>query len=338
MNAARVSLPVFAQPEALGLGISTPRSVRLSVTDRCDLACLYCRPSRSDGYLRERLDLNAWRNLIDGLFAAGIRRFRITGGEPLLHPDITSLVSLIAAKQPDDLALTTNGTRLAQLAQPLARAGLHRINISIDTLHPQRFATLTRGGKLDDVLAGVDAAVSAGLRPIKLNIVVLRGVNDDELDALVDFAWARSLVPRFLEVMSIGEGAKYAHQRVDSEEVRARLMPRLAEGVLSLERDRGPARYLSARHDPSLRVGFITGASAPFCSTCDRLRVSAEGTLKPCLARDEGVEAGPAARAAEPFSVSQLVTDAWRMKPDGETFQGCNESSARAVRMRAVGG
>ena len=338
MSAARHALPVFHEVASPRVEVSGPRSARLSITDRCDLACVYCRPSRTDGYLRERLDLTAWRTVIDGLFATGIRRFRITGGEPLLHPDITSLVALIAARKPDDLALTTNGTRLAKLATPLAEAGLHRINISIDTLDPQRFASLTRGGDLSQVLAGIDAAVVAKLRPIKLNIVVLRGMNDDELDALTDFAWERRLVPRFLEVMNIGEGSKHAHQRVEASELRARLMPRLAPGAPSAEKDRGPARYLHALHDPALRVGFITGASETFCNTCDRLRVSADGVIRPCLARNEGIDASQAARAAEPSSVSELIGEAWRMKPDGETFQGCNEASARAVQMRAIGG
>lgn len=333
MTATRPSaLRVLSKPQ------TAPRSVRISITDRCDLACTYCRPSRQDGYLRERLDLDAWRAMIDGLFASGVERFRITGGEPLLHPDVVSLVRLIAEKSPLDLSLTTNATRLARLAKPLADAGLHRINISLDTLDPARFHALTRGGQLDDVLAGIDAAINAKLHPIKLNIVVLRDVNVEELEALVDFAWARGLVPRFLEVMNIGEGAKHAHQRVEASEMIARLGSKLTRAAPMPESDRGPARYLHARHDPSLRVGFITGASEPYCAECDRLRVSSDGVLRACLARDEGVEASHAARDGDRDAIPQLVQQAWSMKPDGEVFQGCNEASAQSVRMRAIGG
>lgn len=330
------SLPVLREeaPPAL-VERPSARSVRLSITDRCDFACTYCRPSKQDGYSDKQLDIPAWRALVDGLVASGVRRFRLTGGEPLLHPGIVEIVSEIAARGVSDLALTTNASRLEKLAVPLRAAGLHRVNISIDSLDPQRFAALTRGGRLDRVLAGIDAAIAAGLGPIKLNAVVLRGENDHELEALTEFAWQRGMVPRFLEVMPIAEGAKLvAEQLVTVAEMRARLAHLLADGPFEIEPDRGPARYATARRDPALRVGFISGTSDTYCATCDRLRVSSSGTLRPCLATDDGVDASGASAGAIPG----LLEQAWSMKPDGRVFKGCTESSAASVSMRAIGG
>src|SRR5271170_2629714 len=185
-----------------------PRTVRLSLTDRCDLACVYCRPSRNDGYLEARLDDEAWKNMVRALVRAGVRRVRITGGEPLLHASILQRIAFVASLGVDDLALTTNATRLAALARPLRDAGLHRLTVSLDSLVPERFERITRGGRLDGVLAGIDAALEAGFTELKTNTVVLRGENDDELGDIVSWACARGIVPRFIELMRIGEGAR----------------------------------------------------------------------------------------------------------------------------------
>jgi cyclic pyranopterin phosphate synthase len=339
--ARRRSLPVAAPPRPEAAVVATgPRSVRLSVTDRCDFACTYCRPSRDDGYVETRLDLAAWSTMIDGLVAAGVRRFRLTGGEPLVHPKIVELVRAIAERGVSDLALTTNASQLARLARPLREAGLDRLNVSIDTLDEGRFARITRGGRLRDVLAGLEAARAAGFSSIKLNTVVLRGENDGELERLVDFAWGARMVPRFLEVMPIAEGAKLAATSlVTVREMRDRLAHRTIDDAdFSVEPDRGPARYLPSREDPDLRVGFISGTSDTYCATCDRLRVSSTGVLRPCLATDDGVDAGDAAKAGEAGEVPRRIEAAWRMKPDGRVFRGCTEPSAAKVSMRAIGG
>jgi cyclic pyranopterin phosphate synthase len=335
------SLPVVrdADPPPALVERPSARSVRLSITDRCDFACTYCRPSKQDGYSDKQLDLGAWRTLIDGLVASGVQRFRLTGGEPLLHPGIVDIVREIAARGVGDLALTTNASRLERLAVPLREAGLHRVNISIDSLDPVRFATITRGGRLDRVLRGIDAAIAAGLGPVKLNVVVLRGHNDDELEALTELAWERGMIPRFLELMPIAEGAKLVREQlVTVTEMRARLAHLLADGPLRVEPDRGPARYVSSRRDPALKVGFISGTSDTYCASCDRLRVSSSGTLRPCLATDDGVDASAAAEAGRADAIPQLLAEAWSLKPDGRTFKGCTESSAAGVSMRAIGG
>lgn len=312
-----------------------PRSVRLSLTDRCDFACVYCRPSRDDGYVDGKLAADDWRTIVDGLVAAGVRRFRITGGEPLLVGHVVDVVRYISERGIDDLALTTNASRLEVLARPLRDAGLMRVNVSIDTLDAARFAHMTRGGKLATVLRGIEAARQAGFDPIKLNTVVLRGVNDDELEPLVRFAHERGLVPRFLEVMPIGEGAKLAAEHlVTVAEMRALLGPVLSDQAAVPEPDRGPARYVSLAGDPAFRVGFISGSSDTYCGTCDRLRVSSTGTLRPCLATDDGVEAG----GAPATEFQKKLDEAWTLKPDGRVFKGCTEPSARSVNMRAIGG
>ncbi len=316
-----------------------PTSVRVSVTDRCDFACVYCRPSRNEGYVDGRLASAAWQTMFAGLRLAGVNRVRLTGGEPLLHPDIVAIVAHLASLGFEDLSLTTNASRLARLARPLKDAGLERINISVDTLDPVRFAAITRGGDLGVVHEGIDAAIDAGLAPVKLNTVVLRGENDDELEAIVRWAWERRMVPRFLEVMPIAEGAKLvgAHL-VTAATMRARLSHLLKEEEAAVEPGKGPAKYVTARHDPALRVGFISGTSDTFCATCDRLRVSSTGVLRPCLATDDGVAAGDLAARGDAAAIVARVAEAWTLKPDGEVWKGCTEETAKDVSIRAIGG
>ncbi len=316
-----------------------PRTVRVSLTDRCDLACLYCRPSRSDGYLEKRLDDDAWKAMVRALVQAGVRRVRITGGEPLLHPRVTELVAFVASLGVEDLALTTNATQLERLARPLRDAGLRRLTVSLDSLVPERFWRITRGGQLDRVLAGVDAALGAGFEEMKLNTVVLRGENDDELPALVEWAWARGIVPRFIEVMRVGEGANLPESKlVGHGEMRLRLSSLIGDDEGTRDPHRGPARYVPGRRDPRLRVGFITGTTDTYCSTCDRLRVASDGTLRPCLATNDGVSGMELAQRGDVEGLVQAIGEAWALKPDGETWKGCTEDTAAGVSMRAIGG
>jgi GTP 3',8-cyclase len=330
-----VALPVLQlRPQPA----TPPRSVRLSLTDRCDLACIYCRPDKRDGYLEEQLDLDAWKTMVNGLVRAGVRRVRLTGGEPLLHRDVVEVTQFLGTLGLEDLALTTNATRLERLAPQLKGAGLRRVNISLDTLDPERFRRMTRGGRLDVVLRGIDAAVAAGFDELKLNAVVVRGENDDEVEALVRWSWAHGIVPRLLEVMQIGEGAKLKDRVVSAPEMRARLAHLVTSGEAEREPNRGPAKYLVARHDPTKRVGFITGTTDTYCQGCDRLRVASDGTLRPCLATNDGLAAGELAREGDADNVANAVSEAWTMKPDGESWKGCTESSAASVSMRGIGG
>ncbi len=315
-----------------------PRSVRLSLTDRCDLACIYCRPHKQDGYLDERLDLDAWKTMVRGLVAAGVRRVRLTGGEPLLHPNVVEVVRFLGTLGLDDIAITTNATRLARHARALREAGLRRVNISLDTLDGPRFARMTRGGRLERVLDGIDAALEVGFDELKLNAVVVRGENDAEIESVVRFSWALGIVPRLLEVMAIGEGANLRDRVVSANEMRARLAHLVETGEPAHEVDRGPARYLRARHDPSKKVGFITGTSDTYCKGCDRLRVASDGTLRPCLATNDGLSAASSARKGDAMGVAGAVAEAWTMKPDGDVWKGCTENTAASVSMRGIGG
>jgi cyclic pyranopterin phosphate synthase len=316
-----------------------PRTVRVSLTDRCDLACVYCRPSRSDGYLEKRLEDDAWRAMVQALVQAGVRRVRITGGEPLLHPRVTELVAYVASLGVEDLALTTNATLLEKLARPLRDAGLRRITVSLDSLVPERFWRITRGGRLDRVLAGIEAARAAGFEEMKINAVVLRDENDDELPALAEWAWARGIVPRFIELMHVGEGAKLPPEKlVGHGEMRARLAHLLEDDAGERDPHRGPAKYVRARRDARLRVGFITGTTDTYCQTCDRLRVASDGMLRPCLATNDGVEAMDLATRGDVPGLVQAIGEAWALKPDGRTWKGCTEDTAADVSMRAIGG
>jgi cyclic pyranopterin phosphate synthase len=329
-----VALPVL-QPRPAP---TPPRSVRLSLTDRCDLACIYCRPHKQDGYLEDRLEVDAWKTMAEGLVRAGVRRVRLTGGEPLLHPAIVEVVAFLRSLGVEDLAVTTNATRLERHARALRDAGLHRINVSLDTLDADRFKRMTRGGKLDTVLRGIEEARTVGFDEIKLNAVVVKGENDAELEAIVRWCWERDIVPRFLEVMHIGEGAKLKDRVVRASEMRARLAHLLHAGEAVGEKDRGPAKYVVARHDAARKVGFITGTSDTYCKGCDRLRVAADGTLRPCLATNDGVSAARIARDGSVDGIVEAIGEAWAQKPDGEIWKGCTEPDAADVSMRGIGG
>jgi cyclic pyranopterin phosphate synthase len=326
-------------PLAEGPSRVPPRSVRLSLTDRCDLACVYCRPSRNDGYLERRLDEEAWRAMVRALVGAGVRRIRITGGEPLLHPKVLERVAFAASLEIEDLALTTNATRLRALARPLRDAGLRRLTVSLDSLVSSRFERITRGGKLDEVLAGIDAALESGFDEVKTNTVVLRGENDDELAAIVAWACARGIVPRFIELMRIGEGARLPPSSlVGAAEMRQRLAHVLADEAGEKDPDRGPAKYVRLRDDARSRVGFITGTTDTYCTSCDRLRVASDGMLRPCLATNDGVAGMPLAAAGDVDGLVGAIAEAWALKPDGETWKGCTEPTAAGVSIRAIGG
>jgi cyclic pyranopterin phosphate synthase len=336
------ALPVLAQenPSAVAVAERTsPRSVRISVTDRCDMACLYCRPSLKDGYVaaEDRLDVDAWEKLVRTLVAQGVRRVRITGGEPLLFREVVEVVRRIHALGVEDLALTTNASRLAALARPLREAGLARINVSLDSLDPARFRWITRGGALDEVIEGIDAALAVGFDEVKTNTVVLRGQNEDEIERITRWAWDRGITPRFIEVMGVGEGAKlFRTDIVGYREMREAIAHLLTDERAEVQSDRGPARYVRSK-DARHRVGFITGTTETFCDGCDRLRASSTGVLRACLSKNDGVDVSDAARSGDEAAVAQGLSEAWAMKPDGH-WKGCTERTATAVNMRATGG
>lgn len=271
-----------------------PVSLRVSVTDRCSLRCTYCVPARRASVV-PREDLLSDEEIVRVVLVLdahfGLEQVRITGGEPLLRPDLDRLVARLAEAGAPDLALTTNGQQLSGLAERLRRAGLKRVNVSLDSLDPRTFAAITRGGLLERTLSGIAAAQGAGLNPLKLNMVVMRGENDHEIANLMRFAIDHGCQMRFLELMPIG-GAAAGFERlfVPTSEVQQRLREEFVLVALPVE-PAGTSRnfIVRDRSGRSAIAGFISPYSEPFCAGCRRLRLTSTGVLIGCLARAEGI-------------------------------------------------
>lgn len=317
--------------------------LRLSVTDRCDLACLYCMPpgGEDDHALRpELLTFEETARMVRVFALGGIRRVRFTGGEPLVRKDFVRLVELVRRTTPvDRLVMTSNATRLSELARPLRDAGLSGVNVSLDSLDPDRFRTITRGGDLRRVLAGIYAALDAGME-LKLNAVVLRGHNDDELGRLVDFAWDIGATPRFIELMPLGEAAKLPSDTLlDADAVIERLGDRIARGTPVGVEGQGPARYLEAADGSGRRVGFITALSHTFCDSCNRVRVTARGDIRACLASRRAVSLRRLMRE-ERTDLELAWAMRWSLigKAEGHFFHDASVDEHEHVGMSLVGG
>lgn len=259
--------------------------LRVSVTDRCNLRCAYCMPADPVWFPRaEILSYEEILRLVRVAVRGGVRKVRLTGGEPLLRRDLDELIAMLA-REPgvEDLALTTNGLLLAGDAARLARAGLRRVNVSLDTLLPERFEQMTRRQVVDRVLAGLGAAAAAGLTPVKVNTVILRGLNEDEVETFVLRARAEGWEVRFIEFMPLENGGTWDPGRVVSgDEIRARIDARWPLDPDPEDNRRAPATRFRFR-DGRGAVGFINPVTAPFCSTCGRLRLTADGKLRVCL-------------------------------------------------------
>ena len=335
--AARGALPTPGWlSDAQGRGL---RYLRLSVTDRCDLRCTYCMPAEGEpaSPREEVLSIEEAIRVVRVFHRLGVRTVRLTGGEPLVRRGLDTLIRAIRHEIGiDDIALTTNGTALGALAARLADAGLARINVSLDSLRPATFAAITRGGELARVLEGIDAARAAGLR-VKTNTVVIRGENDDEAEALVRWAWTKDLVPRFIELMPLGAAAALGAARVvPSAELRARLA-HLIDEASEPRTDRGPAVYASARDGSGRRVGFIGAVSENFCARCNRVRVTAKGDIRACLASPRGLSLRDLMRAgASDDALEDTIREALFGKGLGHEFAGGDQH--RHVAMSRVGG
>lgn len=311
------------------------RYLRLSVTDRCNFRCVYCMPEEGLTFepRSEILTYEELTRLVRVFVGLGINRVRLTGGEPLLRRDLVHLVSTLRAVPGlTELALSTNGFLLAPLARDLAAAGLDRVNVSLDTLDPGRFKALARlpaADGLDRVIAGLDAALAAGLTPVKVNMVVIGGMNDDELPAMVHFAANRGLSLRFIEHMPIGvDGFWTDASFVPVAAMKERLAPHyeLAAHDRPPEPDAGPARLArlfprDGAHAP-VEVGFITAVSDHFCATCNRVRLTANGTLQECLAFPGNLSLRDAIRrdGLDDEALAALIAGALGTKGPGHEF------------------
>jgi len=311
--------------------------VRLSVTDRCDLRCSYCIPKGFKGFEEPDhwLTFDEIERVIGIFGKLGVKRIRLTGGEPLVRKDMPILSARLAALPGiEDLSLSTNATRLDKHAAELKAAGVSRINVSLDTLRPERFRDITQG-KLDKVMAGLMAAKQAGLNPIKINMVVMAGVNDDEVEDMVEFCLEHGFTLRFIETMPMGDTGRLASTHyVDLQTVKQRLAERfeLVPGVMP---GGGPARYVQVA-GTDLKIGFITPISQHFCETCNRVRLSADGTLYLCLGQNDNVELRPLLRAGiSDAGLEQAIIDAIAIKPERHEF---NERPEQVVRFMSLTG
>ncbi|MFC1872504.1 GTP 3',8-cyclase MoaA [Chloroflexota bacterium] len=294
--------------------------LRVSVTDRCNLRCIYCMPEQGVQLTAHEniLSFEEIFSVIECAAAMGINKVRLTGGEPLVRKDITRLVRMIAGiKTIDDISLTTNGVLLSPLAEELKEAGLGRVNISLDTLQPKRFTEITRRGNLADVLAGVKAAQAAGLNPVKINTVVMAGINDDEITAFTEKTVHDGWHVRFIELMPSEANGGNTSRLVTTPDIIKRISAIGELTPANITAGNGPARYFQLS-EATGTIGFITPISEHFCIKCNRLRLTADGKLRPCLMNEMEVDLRqPLRNGAGQKELSELVKQAIDQKPKG---------------------
>jgi len=315
--------------------------LRISVTDRCNLQCIYCRPDRDAFCPTAHEAVLSFEEIVRVVRVAaglGVNKVRLTGGEPLVRRDFPELVRMLKEIPAiRDLALSTNAVLLERYAEALADAGLKRINISLDSLHPERFRKLSGGGKLETVLQGIRAAVRFGFSPIKVNVVVMRGVNDDEIAELIDFGVEQGVQMRFIEFMPLCEGTSWAESHVPMHEMLARPEVRARLADVPAENDgHAAARYIQLANGQG-EAGFISPMSNRFCDGCNRVRLTSDGKIRACLPADDEVDVRTVLRGGG--SDEDIVTcfrrAAWAKKEVGiYNF----EEQGRARSMIQIGG
>jgi cyclic pyranopterin phosphate synthase len=310
------------------------RNLRLSVTDRCNLRCQYCMPEESYTWLPKAdvLSFEETARLVDRFVELGVDKVRITGGEPLLRSELPKLVAMLAERPLQDLALTTNGVLLREHARDLKRAGLRRLTVSLDTLDRGTFELLTRRDQLDRVLDGVEAAREAGFEGTKIDTVAIAGVNDGEVPELLDYARSVGAELRFIEYMDVGGATRWRMDRVVS---RAQLLELVADRfghVTPLPRsDSAPAERFEL--EDGTTFGVISSVTQPFCSTCDRARLTADGVLFTCLYAADGVDLRATLRGgADDAALRQKLMGVWGARRDrgAEVRAGIEDRGALA--------
>jgi cyclic pyranopterin phosphate synthase len=319
--------------------------LRVSVTDRCDFRCIYCM-AEDMTFLPKKdvLSLEELDRLCGAFVRLGVRKLRLTGGEPLVRRNIMWLINRLGEHLKtgdlDELTVTTNGSQLEKMADQLYEAGMRRINVSLDTLDPEKFVAITRWGKYDKVMAGLDAADRAGLK-VKINAVALKGVNDDEFDHMVEWCGERGYDMTFIEVMPMGDMGE--HQRVDQylplSMVRAELQKRWTLEDIDYNTG-GPARYVRVKETGG-RIGFITPMTHNFCESCNRVRLTCTGTLYMCLGQDDAADLREPLRASESDELlQQAILEAIDRKPKGHDFiiDRRNDKPAVSRHMSVTGG
>ncbi len=309
--------------------------VRLSVTDKCNLRCFYCMPKGFKDFEQPEnwLTFDEIERIIKAFTELGVARVRLTGGEPLVRKNIAQLSQrLTALPGLNDLSLSTNATLLETQSEALKQAGISRINVSLDSLQPEKFKQIT-GGELQPVLDGLMAAKEAGFSPIKINMVAMKGLNDDEFEDMVKFCLQHDFTLRFIETMPMGAtGNDATDHYLDLQTVKQQLSENfeLIPGVMP---GGGPARYVQIKNT-RLRIGFITPISQHFCESCNRVRLSTDGTLYLCLGQDDKVELRPLLRAGiSDDELKTILIDAIRLKPQKHEFKDKPDQVVRLMSM-----
>lgn len=309
--------------------------LRISVTDLCNLRCQYCMPE--EGIVKKKhkaiLSFEEIYQIAKVSAQLGIKKVRITGGEPLVRKDIAVLISQISKISGiEDIAITTNGILLEEYAAALKDAGLKRINISLDTLKADRYETITRGGDINKVMRGIEAARREGLSPIRINVVAIKGFNDDEIADLANLTIENPIDVRFIELMPIGETGRFALGKyISNEEVMSHI-----ENLELTEQEQSVATYYKIKGAKG-RVGFITPVSNHFCSRCNRVRITSDGKLKPCLLSSEEVDLKQVLDEKNDIKLKKVIENAILNKPNRHYLDGKIEDSTHR-NMVEIGG
>ncbi len=311
--------------------------LRLSVMDKCDLRCFYCLPKgyREFEQQDKQLTFDEIERVVGAFGKLGVSRIRLTGGEPLLRKGLPELAGRLSALDGiEDLSLSTNAVRLARQADELYQAGVSRINVSLDTLQVGRFKDIC-GGRLDKVMNGLMTAKAAGFAPIKINMVVMQGVNHDEVSDMVEFCIEHDFTLRFIETMPMGDTGRDASKLyVNLQDIKQQLAEQF-ELIPAVMSGGGPARYVRVV-GTELRIGFITPMSQHFCKTCNRVRLSADGTLYLCLGQDDKLELRPLLRKGiDDSELRDVIIDAIGRKPERHEF---NDNPHQLVRFMSLTG
>lgn len=297
--------------------------MRISIIDRCNLRCIYCMPSEGIKPI-EHKDVLGYEEIIRIVRIAaglGVRKIRLTGGEPLIRKDLPYLVSSINTLEGiEDISLTTNGLLLKKYAHALASAGLRRVNVSLDSLHPRRYREITRGGDINNVLEGIHEAEKAGLLPIKINMVPIRGFNDDEIEEFARLTLKTTYNVRFIEFMPIGAKEIWNHEKyISTDEIKERVS-KIAPLIPVKIRRSGPARYFRFEDAPGV-VGFISPITHHFCNSCNRLRLTSDGKLRPCLFSETEIDLKSAMRCgSSDEEIERLLKLSIEIKPEGHSI------------------
>ncbi len=313
--------------------------LRLSVTDRCNMRCCYCMPAQGVAKLehREMLSYEELFRVASACVAQGIEKIRVTGGEPLVRKGLVDFLDRLSAMPGlRELVLTTNGLQLEELALPLKKAGVARLNISLDSLKPETFARITRGADLSKVLRGIAAAEQSGLGPLKINMVVMRGVNDDEILDFAALSIGKPYTVRFIEYMPTLNDEGWGARSMPGSEILARIAKRYPLLPMVSSEMAGPARNFKIEGAAGA-IGIITPVSGHFCESCNRIRVTAAGKVRGCLFSDEGVDLKPLLQSSDPDLLQQTLRRIVSQKPGRHHIAEEGAENA-TVNMSRIGG